>query len=468
MIWVGLFAMLAVGVTYFSTSIHKIKESETSNINIPPTSSEVMDIETESDYSIINYYVSPKGKDTNLGTEDSPFASIQKAIDLVEPGGHVFLLEGVYYQTVSLTKSGSSTDGYISLQNAVGQTAIMDGEGLKQVDGGVISIMDASYVRVSGIEIMHYRTKSAEATPTGIMVSGGGSHIEIIGNRIHDMGTNAGKKAGGGNAHGIAVYGDSPTPLQQVTINQNELYNLKLGASEALVVNGNVDGFQIVQNIVHDNNNIGIDVIGFEAVAPSTEQDQARNGLVQGNNVYNNSSFGNAAYGKEYSAAGIYVDGGKDIEIKDNDIHHNDFGIELASEHADGSTSNVNVSFNHIYNNRASGITLGGYDEYRGWTENCIITDNRFIENNSLHYGYGEINLAYDTRNNEVSNNYIRPNEDGIMITNEFTNNKGNKFDYNQYSSSDEAYWQWKGEEFNSFASYQLTTGNDTHSEVVN
>lgn len=137
----------------------------------------------------------------------------------------------------------------------------------------------------------------------------------MIGNRIHDMGTNADQRIGGGNAHGIAVYGNSSTSLEQLAITQNELYNLKLGASEAMAINGNVDGFRIAQNIVHDNNNIGIDIIGFEGIAPNPSQDQARNGVIEENHVYNSSSFGNPAYGEDYSAAGIYVDGGKAVKL---------------------------------------------------------------------------------------------------------------------------------------------------------
>ena len=52
----------------------------------------------------------------------------------------------------------------------------------------------------------------------------------------------------------------------------NELANLTLGSSEALVVNGNVKDFRIEGNKVHDTNNIGIDVIGFEGTAPDPDR----------------------------------------------------------------------------------------------------------------------------------------------------------------------------------------------------
>ena len=48
-------------------------------------------------------------------------------------------------------------------------------------------------------------------------------------------------------------------------------------------MNGNVTHFQITRNVVHDNNNIGIDIIGFERTAPDPAVDQARDGVVSDN-----------------------------------------------------------------------------------------------------------------------------------------------------------------------------------------
>jgi len=455
--WTGLLILLSVSAIYILDRNDSDDTLDSDSITEPS--------EAALESSAMDYYVSPQGKDTNPGTRDDPLASIQKAIEVVKPGYSVILLGGAYHQTVSIEKSGSSEQGYITLRNAEGQTAILDGKGIEQLEDGAISINNASYVRVTGLEIRNYHTSSEDVTPIGIHVSGSGSHIEIIANRIHDMGTHAGQQSGGGNAHGIAVYGNSAEPLNEIAIIQNELYNLKLGASEAMAINGNVDGFRVLQNIVHDNDNIGIDIIGFEGIAPNSAQDQARGGVIQENHVYHISSYGNPAYGNEYSAAGIYVDGGKDIKIVDNDLHDNDFGIELASEHAGGATSYIEVSLNRIYNNSAAGITLGGYDEDRGRTDHCVIAENQFIENNAKRMGYGEINLAFDTRNNELRNNYIQPNDDGLMITNEFTQNEGNTIDFNHYSSKDKSTWIWKGIEYEDFEAYQTGTGNDMHSD---
>ena len=126
-------------------------------------------------------------------------------------------------------------------------------------------------------------------------------------------------------------------------------------------------------NIIRNVDNIGIDVIGFEKVAPIEKYDQAREGLISENHIYNVSSYSNPAYKHEYSAGGIYVDGGKDVVIEHNVSSHNDLGIEIASEHHGKQTRNVQVILILIYKNHFTGISIGGYDKKRGGTINTLI-----------------------------------------------------------------------------------------------
>lgn len=116
--------------------------------------------------------------------------------------------------------------------------------------------------------------------------------------------------------------------LNHLVIDNNEVTNLKLGLSEAIAVNGNVDSFEVTNNKVHDNN-IGIVLIGHESISPVAALDQARHGIIRNNIVHYNSSFNNTSY-NEYSADGIYVDGGKEIIIEKNQNYENDLGIEVA------------------------------------------------------------------------------------------------------------------------------------------
>jgi hypothetical protein len=72
------------------------------------------------------------------------------------------------------------------------------------------------------------------------------------------------------------VYGTSQIPITQLAISGNEVYQLKTGQSESVNVDGNVTHFNITNNLVHDNDNIGIDAIGYEGVGPVVRTVQAQ------------------------------------------------------------------------------------------------------------------------------------------------------------------------------------------------
>ncbi|PEZ63343.1 hypothetical protein CN372_14060 [Bacillus anthracis] len=88
-----------------------------------------------------------------------------------------------------------------------------------------------------------------------------------------------------------------------MVIDNNEVANLKLGLSEAIAVNGNVDSFEVTNNKVHDNNNIGIVLIGHEGASSLAALNQARSGIIRNNIVHYNSSFNNTSYNEAYQNA---------------------------------------------------------------------------------------------------------------------------------------------------------------------
>src|SRR5579863_3536677 len=285
-----------------------------------------------------SFYVSTSGNDSNPGTETAPWRTVQHAADTVRAGSTVNVRGGVYEELVTLKSSGNATDGYITFRSYPGETAILDASHITPAGRiAILNIHDKSYVRIEGFEIRNFRTTEHRLTPLGISVMGSGSHIELLRNNVHHIEQTFDGRDGpghGANGFGIAVYGtDAKSPISELVIDGNEVHHLKTGSSESLVVNGNVTNFRITHNVVHDNNNIGIDVIGFERTAPDPAVDQARDGVVSGNLVYNITSKGNPAYGDDVNSDGIYVDGGTRILIEQNIMHDVDFGIELASEH---------------------------------------------------------------------------------------------------------------------------------------
>ena len=410
-------------------------------------------------------YVAVTGRDSNSGTFYAPWRTIQKAANTAAAGETVCVRAGKYRERVTVNVSGTA-GAPITFRNYPNETAIIDGTGLAVPDrnNGLVFIPDRAYVVIKGFEIRNYRTATRGRMPVGIHVSGASHHIEIRNNIIHHIEHNR-KSATGAYANGIAVYGTSgENPANNIIIDGNQLYRLKLGSSEALVINGNVDGWQVTNNIIHDVNNIGIDIIGFEETAPAN--DQARNGLVARNDIYNITSAGNPAYGTSRSAGCIYVDGGTQVVIEFNKAHNCNLGVEIASEYAGGSSSYITVRNNFIYNNTDVGISLGGYDEERGATENCAVVNNTLYNNNTRSEWGGELYFQYEMRDNIIRNNIVYANASADFIESWSSAMSGNVIDNNLYFSAGrtDGSWQWKNVGYFTFAEYQAASGNDANS----
>jgi parallel beta-helix repeat protein len=419
------------------------------------------------------YYVSPNGSDLNNGSLNAPWKTIQRAANIAAGGDTVYVRTGTYNETVKFTRSGSSGTGQrIIFRNYPGELPAVDATGKSVVDGqsGVFTLESVSYVTIEGFDIKNFTTSSTKNVPIGIYVRGAGSYVEILNNHISYIKNNA--NSGDANALGLLVAGtEVPTSINNIIISGNELDHLVLGSSESLSINGNVEHWKVINNKVHDNNNIGIDAIGFEETNPNDAYNQARDGLISGNLVYNISSYGNPAYGNDYAADGIYVDGGKRIIIENNIVHNTDFGIELASEHKGKSTSYVTVRNNLVWNNNTAGITIGGYDADRGTTDYCTIVNNTFLFNDTKKTGAGEFQIQYYANNNVVKNNIFYASSQGILISNKNTSSTNPAdLDYNIYFSSvgsGSAKFSWLNKTYTGFSNYWAATGKDARSQFV-
>jgi len=70
------------------------------------------------------YYVSPTGDDSNAGTREKPFATIQIAADKMEAGDICVLRGGIYEQAVR-PKSLPLNSAPLTFKGENGETAIM-------------------------------------------------------------------------------------------------------------------------------------------------------------------------------------------------------------------------------------------------------------------------------------------------------------------------------------------------------
>lgn len=425
-----------------------------------------------------SFYVSTKGNDSNPGTETAPWRSIQHAADTARAGSTVNVRGGIYEEIVNINVSGNASDGYITFRSFPGETAILDASHFTPVGrSGILTINNKSYVRIEGFEIRNYRTAEHRLAPLGISVTGAGSHIEILKNNVHHIEQNFnGRDAPGrgGNGFGIAVYGtDAKTPITDLIIDGNEVHHLKTGSSESLVVNGNVTNFRITHNVVHDNNNIGIDVIGFERTAPDPAVDQARDGVVSGNLVYNITSRGNPAYGNSQSSDGIYVDGGTRVLIEQNVVHDVDFGIELASEHQNRTTSYITARNNLIYHCNTAGVSIGGYAPERGHTDHSTVVNNTLYGNDTAGTGTGEFQMQWNMANDTFENNIVYAGPSCLFMRNRSQVEKKQSpvtIDHNLYycaAGAQASKWAQPSGTLTGFDKYVQSTGNDQNSRFL-
>jgi len=371
------------------------------------------------------HFVATTGNDGNTGSFSAPWRSIQHAVDRVQAGDTIAVRGGVYNETVTITKSGSAENGFITLINYADEKAILDGNGLiTEPYGmrGLISINDASYIRIRGFEIRNYKSDT-EFIAVGILVQGAGEYIEIRHNNIHDIEANNLPENGAANALGIAVYGQQSDPIRHVIVDSNELYSLKTGTSESLTIGGNVDGWQVTRNQVHNNNFIGIDATGYYNNNNNNlaEYNRARNGWISRNSVYNLSTVGNQALTFPAAAIGIYVDGGKNVTIEHNNTDANDGGIWLLSERPGKLTDYITVRNNLVRFNRNAGILIGGYDETQsGGAAHISVTNNTLYQNNATSnagINAGELQIGHNVSDIKFSNNILLAGTKGYVIT---------------------------------------------------
>lgn len=416
-------------------------------------------------------FVAINGNDANAGTVQSPWRHLQIAADRVGAGDTVCVRGGSYNELLSITDGGSDLGGAIVFEAYPGEQPILDGTGLPIPEGqwGMITLQDVDRVVVRGFEVRNYSTASAAKVPIGIYVTGAGKGIRILDNHIHDIRTTASGCAA--NAFGLKVDGTRVnTSISDLVIAGNEVDHLVLGCSESLSLDGNVEHWQIIGNIIHDTNNIAIGAIGFEGVAPDPNVDQARDGLIADNTVYNISSFGNPAYGNVYAADGIYVDGGTRIVIERNLVHHVDIGIEVASEHGGRTSSDVIVRSNLIHSGHSAGISIGGYAANVGGSERITIVNNTLFDNDRANTYSGEFQIQFHATNNVFKNNIVQAGSQGLLV-NAFTGDTATPADMDRnlyFTHAAAPTWIWRNVEYNSLASYLGGSSTDASARFEN
>ncbi len=326
------------------------------------------------------------------GTEERPYATPGYAATKTVPGSEVVVHEGTYGQfEIGEEASGTETEPVVFRAAKDEKVLIQSVPGSEAIAGESVGI---------------YMTNVENITLEGFEVTGGthGIYYESLQSRgdrpLRNICIRNCTVHGIRGTHGICVYARNDlAPVENMVMSGCHVYDCECDSSESTVFNGNIEGFTIEGNLIHDNNNIGIDMIGFEGNAKHNssrfdnpyDADFVRKGECYGNIVYNISAEGNDAYLEdgEYDlcADGIYVDGGQDIKIHDNFVFNCDIGLEVATEHSPDDNELFRVSGIEVYDNVVAscngwcGMCFGGYDADLGFTEECSFHNNTFVDN---------------------------------------------------------------------------------------
>ena len=415
-----------------------------------------------------NYYVSPTGSNSNAGTLADPFLTIQHGIDQLSAGDNLNILAGTYSEKLDLSTSGSAGQ-MIAIRAYQSQNVIVDADAFNNTLP-IFYAGDQSYFRIEGI---HFTNNYSTDGSGGIYIEGAGSHIEVVDckfsriaisrnvNLAVTSATNQPVVSFAGNAPATGG-GTTADSLTDILVSGIEIFDCRPGFSECLTLGGNVADFEILNNHIHDNKNIGIDVIGNEGICSVASLDHARRGLVKNNHSHHNVSA--YANGDPPASAGIYVDGGHDVIIENNDLHHNGYGVEIGCEQA-GGAKNITCRNNLIYLNLTAGIALGGYDvSTGGLVRDSKVLNNTFYHNDTDNNGNGEL-LYTQFENGEVSNNIFYLSTQNYLMSNDRAQ-PNLSMDYNLVycaagQANVEAYWN--NADLMNLSTIYTTTGVGAH-----
>ncbi len=414
-----------------------------------------------------NYYVSPTGSNANNGTSmAAAWATVQNAATKATPNSIVNIVAGTYNELVTINVNGTSGNP-ITFKNYQNGTVIISGSGFSGAYSNLITIENKSNIVIDGLIL----EKLTAAGADGILLrSSAGSqmaNISLKNLKIRNIGysTNASSiPISGDNAHGIEVYGRGITTtdaIKNINIENCEVYNNVNGYSENITINGNVDGYSILNNSIHDNTNIGIDVAGNHAASANSALDHARNGTISGNFAFNNISL-------VANSSGIYCDGCQNTVIERNTSHHNTVGITVGCEN-NGAADNVTIRNNFVHQNTSSGIEIGGYTTTTtGIVLNSVINNNTCYRNDMSNL-HGQL-LVKKVSNCSIFNNILH--SDGNLLfyvdniaPQSFTSNYNEFYTTQGNVSLAQVNYQWSTM---SYTTYKTNTSKDANSLFSN
>ncbi len=386
------------------------------------------------------YYVSPNGNDSNPGTVDQPWKTVNYAVSdksSVKSGDTVLVQPGTYTELITLGKSGSSDLGNITLK-ANGNVTLQDPDPSNgSFERGVIQSAGKGYWVIDGFRI--------ENTGWAGICLRDANNMTVQNNHTYQTG-----------ASGIIVMPDKYFNGGEAEVTNKNIKVLNNTVERALWQwggNGDnahtqesismwgVDGFEVANNILKDGNKEGLDMkVG------------TRNGSAHDNTITGQAQIEGTPRGVDGGAA-LYVEGSRasafNISIYNNVVQNNTADaiviadevpeqgdvsdIRVYNNIVDGNgikgvnggagitvTSNVhNVQIlNNTVDNNVQGLVIDGKDYTGGYTPYDIVVRNNIFGDSSYRNAYADnvnnLTMDHNIFTNQFSNLY----EGGTAIGN--------------------------------------------------
>lgn len=411
-----------------------------------------------------NLYVNSAAPTGGNGSFNSPFNTIQNAVNSASHNSFTIInvFGGTYHENIWIAKSGVPS-GYFTIKPYQKQIVTLDGT--NQFSKEALIIQSVNYVRIEGLIIQNYIADFAKGI--GIYCKDGNtSNIEIIDNELRNINVNNTTAS----SNPIVCYGHSTINnnyfISNVLIANNKVHNCDTGVSESIQINYDTRNFEIRNNQVYSNTNIGIVAAGYHGGVNK----RASNGRIWQNKVYNCAS-------PHAPAAGIYLDGASNVIIEQNISYQNQVGIQVGCENAGFESTGIIVRNNLIYNNSNQGLGIGGILETaHGIVNNSNFVNNTLFNNNTVfNADFGEIYFT-KAQNCIIKNNIIYGKKHYVAVMMKVQYPPwfiSNSFDYNLYfsdsnSNSTEAVFKWGEGPLWDFNTYKLQTSKEANSILGN
>jgi len=429
------------------------------------------------------YYVAKNGSDSNPGTEDNPWRTIQKAANTLQPGETVLIRQGVYQEKVKPGRSGTEGN-YITYRSFGSEEVVIDAQ--NGVRDACIRVDGMKYLQFVGLRLtgasgpsglragFHARDQSehlvlenitADNNRFGILIHGKYAPVSHVTIRNCTATANTG--------HGIflyrRVYDTVVGPKNHVFWNAGEKYTFGIeigtdypgnqadGARNIVVLENEIDhnGVQgirtwnamnvlIRNNYSHHNGATGIQL-----------EDGSENIVVEDNRCeYNAQTY-------EYET-GIWVDDTKNAVVRRNFLQGNKIGLMVTDSSRVILRHNVIVENNrgvpHLRNAMGLNVNRNTFD--------VAVVHNTLYRNGAPESTKGGISMC------------SKPPIGGVVLKNNILSEttaphdlwigcKDYVSDYNTVFNTHNLVVEWCGSHI-SWSQYLTTSGQDSHSITAN